>query len=203
MSFALLQTALLLPVEALLNGVLALGAAAPRRLAAMEGQTLSVLATEPAVSMHISIRNHKLRLSPLFEGTATATLRGPARQLANLLLQDTTPASLAPFGVELQGSTAFMQQLQLLLRDLDVDWEFHLSRFVGDLPVSAAAGTLQRSRSFVRNTADAARHNIDDYLVHESGLFPARSEVERFRAALLDLGLRIDRAQARLDQLAG
>lgn len=201
MSFALLQSTLLLPLEALLNGLLALDAASHPRLAALDGKTLSVLATEPELALHISIGAGRLRLSPVFEGSATATLRGPARGLARLLLASEPPASFAPYGVELSGSTSFMQQLQVLLRDLDLDWEFHLSRVLGDLPASTLAAAVDMGNEFIGNTARTARRNIDEYLVHESDLFPARSDARHFASQLMELTLRLDRAEARVDLL--
>lgn len=201
MSFALLQTALLLPLETLVNGMLALDAASHGRLAALEGKTLAVLPTQPQLALYISVRNGKLRLASLFEGSATATLSGPARSLLHLLLQEETPASLASFGVELQGSTGFMQELQRLLRDLDLDWEFHLSRVIGDLPVAAVAGSIEKVQTFTGQTLTAVRSNVSEYLSHESGLFPDRSAQDRFAAGLLDLSLQLDRLEARLAHL--
>lgn len=201
MSLALLQTAVLLPLEAMMNGMLALDAASRGRMAAMEGKTLAVLATQPQLALYINVRSSKLRLASLFERPATATLRGPARSLLRLLLQDETPASLASFGVELQGSTGFMQDLQLLLRDLDPDWEFHLGRLIGDLPVSALAKGIDTGVAFAGSTLSAARDNVREYLVHESGLLPARSQVDQFQTSVLELQVRLDRLQARLNLL--
>jgi len=201
MSLTLLQTALLLPLETLLNGTLALDAASRSRLAALEGKTLSVQVTAPTLQLHVSVRNGKLRLSPLFEGEASATLRGPAQGLLRLLLNNATPASLAPFGVELQGSTSFMQSLQTLLRDLDIDWQFHLGRIIGDLPVVAIEKSLGATVDFAGATLDAARHNAGEYLRHESGLLPDASALQRFQADLVDLSLHLDRLEARLTNL--
>lgn len=201
MSLALLQTALLLPLEALLNGTLALDAASHGRLAALEGKTLAVQATQPELALYISIRNGKLRLAPLFEGTATATLRGPARSLLRLLLQSETPASLAAFGVELQGSTGFMQDLQWLLKDLDLDWEFHAGRLIGDVPVAALAKGIDSALAFSGKTLEVARTNLSEYVAHESGIFPDRSAQALFAAGLLDLTLQLDRLEARVTQL--
>lgn len=201
MSFALLQTALLLPFEALLNGALALDAASAARLAALEGRTLAVQAQTPQLQLFISIRAGKLRLSPVFEGAATATLGGPASGLLRLLLQGGTPASLAPFGVELQGSTGFMQDLQTLLRDLDIDWQFHLSRLIGDLPVAAMDRSLDAGIGFAGDTLAAARDNLRDYVRYESGLLPDASALQQFQAGLLELGLQLDRLEARVAQL--
>lgn len=202
MSLALLQTALLLPLQTTVNGLLALDAASTARLARLDGKTLAVHCTAPQLDLFISIGNGRLRLSPLYAGPATASLRGPATALLRLLLQEETPASLAPLGVELQGSTAFMQDLQMLLGDLDIDWQFHLGRLVGDLPVAALDRGLQSSLELASDTLAAARSNVQDYLRHESGLFPARSAMQEFSAALIELQLHLDRLEARLAQAA-
>ena len=202
MSMALLQTALLLPLEATLNGVVALDAASHARLAAIEGKTLKIACTAPAVALYLSVRAGKLRLSPLFDGAATATLAGPATALLRLLLQGSTPASLAPMGLELQGSTSFVQSLQQLLRDLDIDWEFHLSRLIGDLPVAAMSKGLDSGLEFAGRSVTSVRENLEDYFTYESSLLPARSALEQFDNDVMDLQLRIDRLQARLNQLA-
>jgi ubiquinone biosynthesis protein UbiJ len=198
-SLALLQTALLLPLESSVNALLALDAAAPARLARLNGKTLAIRSTAPELALYLSVGNGRLRLSPIYEGPATATLRGPARALLRLLLQDETPASLAPFGVELQGSTAFMQELQTLLRDLDIDWQYHLGRLLGDLPVSAVDRSLDATRRFSAATLDAVRSNVEDYLAHESGLLPSRTALQQFQSGLLDLQLQLDRLEARCD----
>lgn len=201
MSLALLQTALLLPLQGSLNALLALDAASPGRLSRLEGKTLAIDCTAPRLALFISIGNGQLRLSPVYEGPAAATLSGPATALLQLLLRDETPASLAPLGVSLQGSTAFMQDLQTLLRDLDIDWQFHLSRLTGDLPVAAVERAASAGRDFAGSTLAAARRNLDDYLRHESGLLPPQSGVQAFAAALVELNLQLDRLEARLARL--
>jgi|Laugresp1bdmlbsn_1035097.scaffolds.fasta_scaffold14706_2 ubiquinone biosynthesis protein UbiJ len=201
MSLSLLQTALLIPVEALLNRLLTLDAASAARLSALEGRTLAVFVTTPEFALYVSVRNRQLHLSPIFEGEPTASLRGSATALLQVLMQRNPVHSLAPYRVELRGSTGFVQDLQTLLRDLDMDWEFQLSRFIGDLPVAAVSTTMASGKEFVASSARAVKDNLQDYLAYECELFPSRAALELLQMQLQELALRTDRLEARIHAL--
>ena len=198
MSLALLQTALMMPAELLLNQLLTLDAASDKRLAELEGSTLALHVTAPELNIFISIRQHKLHLSPVFEGTATASLHGSASALLRILVQQTPVTNLAPFKVELQGSTAFVQALQNLRKELDVDWEFHLSRLVGDLPVAGLRKSMEASHACVARAGQSTLQNIQEYLAYESTLLPSQTAAEQCYTDINELTLRADRLQAKL-----
>lgn len=198
MSFAMLQSALLLPVELAINGVLALDTASRQRLGKLDGGTLGVHATQPSIDVFIKIQGGRVHLASVHEGPETASLHGRASALAGLLLRERTD-TLHPTGIELRGDTAFVQQLQQLLRDLDIDWEYHLSKVAGDIPTQAFADGLRKAGSEARRTADRMRENIDEYLHEEASLLPRADELEAHYRGIADLKLRADRLQARLE----
>lgn len=202
MSFTLLQTALLMPFESLLNGLLALDTASANRLKKLEGSTLGVHSTSPTLQLYIHVNQGRLRLSPIFEGSPTASLHGSGTALLGLLLQQHPVHSLAPHGIELRGSTSFVQALQEILKDLDIDWEFQMARLLGDLPTAAFSAALSGSRDKIRNSSQSLRRGIGDYLAHENPLFLSRPHFEAFQSTLLQLSLRLDRLQARIDLVA-
>jgi ubiquinone biosynthesis protein UbiJ len=199
MSMALLQSALLWPVELAVNGVLALDAASRQRMAPLDGGTLAIHSTAPAASIFIKVQGERLHLSTLHEGGESASLHGPARSLLALLLRRERTESLYASNVELRGDTAFVQQLQALLRDLDIDWEYHLSKIVGDIPTQATADTLRKAGAELRRAGARVRENVSEYLHEESGMLPRADELESFYRDIAELRLRADRLQARLD----
>ncbi len=201
MSFALLQTALLLPLELAINGVLKLDAASKPRLAKLEGRTLALRATQPSVTLFISIRGNGLHLSTLHEGAEAASLHGPASALLGLLIRREPIDNLHARNVELRGDTGFVQELQALLLDLDIDWEYQLSKFVGDIPTQAFSDGLREAGTMFRKAGTRLRENVSDYLHEESGLVPTATELETFYGDIAELKLRADRLQARLARL--
>ena len=115
MSLALLQSALLLPVELTINQLLALDTASHAQLAALAGNTLAIELQQPAFTLFVSVHADRLRLSPRHEGTVTATLIGSPTALAGLLLRRQPLTTLQGTGVELLGSTGFVLALQKFL----------------------------------------------------------------------------------------
>jgi ubiquinone biosynthesis protein UbiJ len=199
MSLALLQTALLLPLEFAINGVLRLDAASKLRLAKLEGSTLALHSIQPSASLFVSVRGNGLHLSALHEGAATASLHGPASALLGLLLRREPVDSLHARNLELRGDTAFVQQLQALLLDLDIDWEYQLSRLVGDIPTQAFSDGVRAAGAQLHKAGSRVRENVSEYLHEESSLLPGADELESFYREITELKLRADRLQARIE----
>src|SRR5690606_17904475 len=122
---------LLHPVELTVNRLLALDAASGPRLARLEGRTLALHVTRPELNLYVTVRNRSLHLRSIHEGEPAASLHGSASALLGLLVRREPVINLQPSQLELRGNTAFVQELQALLLDLDVDWEYQLSKFIG------------------------------------------------------------------------
>lgn len=200
MSLALLQTALLLPVEALVNRALTLDPASVQRLASLEDLTLAIHATQPTAQLFVTFRNGKVHLGVVDAGFAAASLHGPLRGMLVLLRQQSL-TSLHTQGIELRGNTAFVQQVQLLLRGLEIDWEFHLARFLGDIPTQALGNTARQARNFAASTAGRLREEATEFLHEETRLLVTPAELDQHYAKIAELALQIDRVQARIDRL--
>jgi len=200
MSLALLQTALLLPVEMLVNRTLAMDSGSRQGLAAVEGKTLAIHTTQPGAQLFISFRSGKVHLGVVDPGSVSASLHGPLPAMLALLRQRSL-TSLHSRQVELRGSTAFVQQIQQLLQGLEIDWEFHLARLLGDIPTQALGSAVRQARNFTTSTAVRLREDVTEYLHEESRLLVTTAELEQHYAKIADLALHIDRLQARIDRL--
>ena len=200
MSFALLQTALLLPLERSINGVLALDLTSQARLLKLDGRTLALYASQPQITLYISVRSTGLHFAPPHDGESTASLHGTASALLGLLLRREHIDNLRNKNVELRGDTAFVQELQALLLDLDIDWEYQLGKIIGDIPTQTLASGLREAGAYIRKTGSRLREDVSDYLHEESGVLPTATELETFYHEISELQLRADRLQARLQQ---
>ncbi|MES2624129.1 MAG: SCP2 sterol-binding domain-containing protein [Pseudomonadota bacterium] len=202
MSFALLQTALLMPAELALNKLLTLDAATAARLQSLQGKTLAVHLSQPTFVLYVCVSGAGLRLSPVFEGQPDASLHGSVPALLKLLARGATHTNLHMTNVELRGNTSFVQQLQHLLLDLDIDWEFQLSRLIGNLPTSLVSSGFNQVADFAKTSGTRLKQNLQDYLQEESNLLPRVHELDAFYSAINELALRVDRLQARADLLS-
>lgn len=202
MSLAMLKSALLLPLEMAVNSLLAFDTASRPRLAKLAGKTLAVHVTQPPASVFVAVRADGLHLATIHEGPETASLHGSTPSLLGLLLRREHVDSLHTRGVELRGDTAFVQQLQAVLLDLDIDWEYQLSRVIGDIPTQAASDGLREADAQLRKAGSRLRENVSEYLHEESGLLAGTDLLESFYQEIAELKLRADRLQARFDRFS-
>jgi ubiquinone biosynthesis protein UbiJ len=86
-----------------------------------------------------------------------------------------------------------------LLLDVDVDWEFQLGKFIGDIPTHVFSTGLKQSSDFIRSTGFRIKQNLQDYLAQETSFFPKAHELENFYATVTELTLRVDRLQAKVE----
>jgi ubiquinone biosynthesis protein UbiJ len=198
MSFSLFQSVLWLPAEAALNTLLALDPLTAKRLRPLEGRTLAIHCTEPALRVFVGIHAGKLSLSPVYGATPDATITGSAGSLTKLLGKGAQIHSLHGTGVALDGSTALVAGLREALTQLDCDWEYQLSRFTGDLPAAAVGEMTRAGSAALARSRERLHEDLSDYFTQESGLTPHRHEVEAFYTALREFDLRLDRLQAKV-----
>ena len=201
MSFALLQSAMLLPLELAINSMLALDAGSRQRLAKLAGHTLAVRVRQPEFTFYLCVDASKLRLTSHYEGPVTTTLLGSASALAGVLVKRAPLTNLQGTTLELRGDTGFAQSLQNLLLDLHLEWEFHLSRVLGDVPVQLLADGAHKSQAYLQLTAQRIRQDVEAFLHDESALLPAAAELETFYSEVQALVLRLDRLDVHLQNL--
>ena len=198
----LLSGAVLSAFEGVLNRVIALDPAAAPRLRALAGTRVLVESTLPAMRVSIQVHEQGVLLGTGADGTADAIVRGPASALLELLLAGSGKLSLYGKDVKVRGDLEKVQRLQHLLLDLRIDWEYELSKVIGDVPTQGLADLLRGGLDTLRKSRGSLRMDLDEYLHEEQRLFPGRPEMDAFHTQLHKLRLDLDRLAARLDLAA-
>ncbi|OLU16398.1 SCP2 domain-containing protein [Pseudomonas sp. PA1(2017)] len=198
----MLTQALLAAVERGLNRVLELDSTALPRLAKLNGRVIAVQAQSPSLQMFILADGQGLRLAGQWAGAVDCTLRAPASALLRLALARDKQAVLHEPEVELDGDSGALMELAGVLQDLDLDWEYELSRWLGPLPTALLAGHLRSRAGWTRENLHSLQLSLADYLSEESRTLVGRREADARFAELDDLKLSLDRLDARIERLA-
>jgi len=198
----MLTQALLAAVERGLNRVLALDSTALPRLARLNGRVIAVECQAPAVQLFILADGQGLRLASQWAGAVDCTLRAPAGALLRLALAKDKQAVLHEPEVDLDGDSGALMDLAGVLQDLDLDWEYELSRWLGPLPTALLAGHLRSRAGWTRENLNSLQLSLADYLSEESRTLVGRREADARFAELDDLKLSLDRLDARIERLA-
>jgi ubiquinone biosynthesis protein UbiJ len=132
-----------------------------------------------------------------------ASIRGRLMALASLAAEDDKLSTSMQQRVSFHGDVQLAQKLQRILGGLDVDWEEMLSRQVGDVLAFQIHDGLRRAGNRVRRTVDSLLQTSSEYLREEARLSPTTVEFDDFQAGVTRLRNDVDRAEARLERLAG
>lgn len=196
----MLTQALLAGVELGLNRVLQMDSTALPRLARLEGKLIEVDCQSPALKLFILPGAEGLQLASHWEG-ADCVLSAPASSLLKLALAKDKTAVLHRPEVSLSGDSAVLLELAGILQDLELDWEYELSRWLGPV-ASQLVGSHVRSRlNWASQSAGSLRQNLADYLSEEARSLVGQREAEARFAELDQLKLALDRLDARIERL--
>ncbi len=189
-------------VEHGINRVLRLDSTALPRMARLSGKVIAVQCSSPSLRLFIVPGDEGLLLASHWEVEADCTLRGPAASLLRLALSDDKSAVLHGPDVELDGDSAALLELFGILQDLELDWEYELSRWLGPVATTLLGDHLRSRAHWSREGMTSLRRNLADYLSEESRTLVGKHEAEARFAELDRIKLDLDRLEARFERLA-
>lgn len=186
-------------IERLVNEALKHDPATLLRLRELRGKLLYVETQSPALSVMIEVCEDGITLDAASRLKPHVTLEAATGELLRLALA--RQPQLIGGAIRVQGQVQVLEQLQAIVKQLDIDWEAPLANLFGDI---AGHQLGQRARGlfgFARNAARTFLRNSTEYLQEERAILPVRWETEEFTAAVEDLRADGDRLEARLSRL--
>ena len=201
MSLSLAGSALLFPAEKLVNGLIAQDSHVAETLARFHGKRVEV--RTPHAGLNLLFDAGGIRLSALDSKTlgepADVTVRGPAPQLFRLLSDSKRP--LADREIRVEGDTELLLDLQRALGEVDVRWGDYLGPILGDVLTGGISNTVTDARGLARDASGNIKRNLENFVQYEAGVMPTPEEMGLFLARVDELRLRLDRLQARIENL--
>lgn len=186
---------LTLPLETLLNQILALDPDLRPRLVALEGRVIALELTG-LFTLYLRPEAGTLRVDDHSDRPPQVTIRGTPLALLRL-------SRGGPVGpdVAIDGDTHLARAFNELFRAMDVDWEEQLSRIMGDTAAHQAGNAVRGLLAWSRQALDTLGRDSGEYLQHESRLLPPRGSLLAFLDAVDRLREDADRLEARVRRL--
>lgn len=195
----------LLPVEKILNAIVARDAHVAAKLKPFDSKCVEVVSLRPDFSLSIRFEDDTIKLSAIDSQTlgikADATISGRAESLLGLLAKNSDRRAMADASIDISGDATLVQDLQMTIESLDIDWQDYLAPILGDV-LSNELGEIQSGAREWSKSAGASMHRgVRDYLTEEARLVPSELEVDSFSDRLDQLRLSVDRVAAKTDLL--
>ena len=198
----MLRAALLAGAEHSVNRALRLDPTALPRLARLGGRVIEIDCTAPAWGLFLLADSEGLRLAGDWGSEPDCRLRAPATSLVKLAASRNKTAILHGPDVEIEGDSSALMSLAEVLQDLELDWEYEVSRLLGPVATQLLASGLRAQAGWLRQSAESLRQDLADYLNEESRALVGSDEAETRFAELDRLKLDLDRLEARVERLA-
>lgn len=196
-----IQTAALAALETALNHALQLAPTTHTALGKLNDSVFALHCTAPTVNAYLHIAENRIRLTSIYEGAVTTSITGEAADFSELATSEDPTATLINGGLELEGDSAPLIELQKILSTLDMDWEAPLVDTLGDVAGHQLAQMLRHIFSWGKKASQSLRRQVSEFILEEARLSPPRQELEDFYSDVNTLVQRVDRLQSRTDRL--
>ena len=197
----MLLRGLLASVENGVNRILRLDSTAMARLQPLTGKVIAVECAAPPLQLFILPSDEGLLLASQWAADADCTLRAPASSLLRLVLSKDKTAVLHSPEVDLEGDSHALMALAQVLQDLELDWEYELSRWLGPVATALIGGHLRSRANWYQQGFASLNQNLAEYLSEEARTLVGEREAQARFDELDQLKLDLDRLEARFERL--
>jgi ubiquinone biosynthesis protein UbiJ len=194
---------LLAAMEAGLNQLFAMDPETFKRLQRFSGKIIAFHFTDINQTVYFFPDHQGIQMVSHYDGQADTTISGSLLSFARMAMasENDKTASVFRGDIKISGDITLGQHFQSLFKQLDIDWEEHLSRITGDV-IAHSLGNLARGAfAWGRQTLDLLGQDASEYVQYETRDIASGPEVEGFNDQVDQLRNDVDRAEARVNRL--
>lgn len=168
---------LLAAQESILNRFLQLDPETAGHLNQLSGKVVKIELN--SLSHFWLFKSNAIYLIKDYNGLVDLVLRGSGFDFMQLAFIKRDMA-LTAIPIQVSGDMEFAKQFKELFANLDIDWEEHLSSFVGDTIAYPLARFLKALTHWAKQSVENLSQNITDYLQAEMDYLVSEEELQVF-----------------------
>ena len=188
--------------EALLNRTLKMDPGALVRLTGLSGRVLSLEFINTGLVLYIIPDTGGVSLDTDYSGEVNVSIRGSPVNLIAYLMSSSGKGEGFTGRLEIIGDVGLAQEFQSIIKDVDLDWEEFMSRWLGDTLAHKMGNMVRGTLNFARDTKHTLELDVSEYLRYEKEILPEQSEVDEYIAAIDELRNDTERLKLRVNKLA-
>lgn len=184
-----------------INHLLALDATAKPRLAGLTGKVLAVHSQKPGFDLYVLPSADGLTLASIWQGEISCSIQAQAQDLLRLANAKDKTHVLHGAEFVIEGDTNVLLELAGIVQDLELDFEFALSQWLGPVATHLVGSSVRSGLSWGQATLASAQQTLADYLSEESRSLVGNAEAQYRFQEIDDLKLSLERLEARVARL--
>jgi len=186
--------------EKSLNTLLSLNPELSPKIQKLQGKVIQFHFTLPEFDLFfIPDETGKINIYHQTELEIDGCISGSMIAFMKNMMMDDSSAQFFSGELNLSGEMTIVHQFGDILGHMDIDWEEHLSRLIGDQMSYRVSRLVQKTSHYLSETKNTARLNINEYLTEEAKILPTAYETNQFNQAVDEIRDDTERLAARLN----
>ncbi len=198
-----LMIPLLAAMETGINQLFAMDPETFKRLARFKGKIVAFNISDFKQTFYFFPDHQGIQIISYYEGDADTLISGTLAAFARMAMADEKAKTTAIFkgDISITGDIALGQHFQSLFKQLDIDWEEHVSHITGDVIAHSLGNAARGLFSWGENLINTIGMDISEYVQYETRDIASGPEIKHFNAEIDTIRSDVDRAEARLNRL--
>ncbi len=188
-------------LEKALNAYLQQGGQSEKRLARMAGKSIGVELLPMQLHFNCHFTQDRVTLDMQDDFQPHTKIKGTPLQLLGALVNKERRHQFFADDLSIEGDAEFAQQVIDLFDHIEIDWEEHASRLIGDASAHHLSKLVNSMQGWMKSAGKDLTQDINDYLHEEAAWFPVREELQEFFADIDTLRMDADRLESRIVRL--
>lgn len=196
-----MKTLLLSSLKKTINTYLTLDPDSKMRLKKLQGKVITIEMLPFHFVFQATFREQGIQIETDEYLTSETKITGTPLQMLGVMVSKENRQRFFAEDLTIQGDAEFAQQVIELFDHLQIDWEEHLSRMIGDTPAYQTGRLIRGIDNWLNRMDDTLSQNINEYLHEEKPWFPAREALNDFFTEIDTLRMDIDRMAVKIKHL--
>ncbi len=190
-------------LEQAINQHISLDPKAQAEIVRLHGKVIALEIQGISLTIYMIPGVEQIQLFGSHEDEPDCLLQGSPMTIARLRNKIPEGEAAIPLEMRVSGDVELAEEFCRILRQVEIDWEAHLSKYTGSL----IAGELSKAINFAGywrdHIADTLKQDMQDLLQHEASVLPTRHEIAGFISDVEQLTERLEHLQKRVDAVEG
>lgn len=167
----------------------------------MTGKVISLEFINTDLCLYMFPSGEGIHVVNTFDGNVNVRIRGTPVDMLTYLISTRGKSSTFSGTMEIIGDVGLAQHFQAILKNIDLDWEEHLSRRVGDSVAHKLGNVFRYTMKYAIETKRTLELDVSEYLRYEKEILPDRSEIAEYAILVDELRDDVERLKLRIERL--
>lgn len=186
-------------LDAIINRYLSMDPEMSDKVAAFEGKVIAIDIQGLNKVLYMFPVGSRIIIKQHYDGEADTVLKGTPTALFRMGLSKDVAPMMLKGEIEITGDVRLGREFKKMLGQMDIDWEEHLARLLGDAGAYQMMNVVRRMTDWGLSAANSVSADVAEYLQEESRDVVSGEELEMFYQQVDKLRNDVDRLQARLN----